>query len=302
MGSPSIDEIGPWSEVKLDILKRYAAEYSKILDTQRDPSFFHVYIDAFAGTGYHLSKTSREMVLGSPLNALQVDPPFREYHLIDLDGDKIAGLRELLGKRRDVHLHHGDCNLVLLEKVFPRVRFEDYKRGLCILDPYGLHLNWRVIQTAGMMKSLDVFINFPVYDININVLHHDVETASPVHIARLNAFWDDESWKQFAYEQTSPDLFGHIDLEKVSNRRFAEAFRKRLVKVAGFKRVPEPLPIAIVRARLCITYFSLLKKTLPIALLDTFSTSLAIGTSKDICLLIHKSSGPMRPGILFAGA
>lgn len=31
--------------------------------------------------------------------------------------------------------------------------------------------------------------------------------------------------------------------EKVSNDRFAEAFRKRLKKVAGFKRVPEPLPM-----------------------------------------------------------
>ncbi len=33
MGSPKIDEIGPWSEVKLDILKRYAVEYSKILSS-----------------------------------------------------------------------------------------------------------------------------------------------------------------------------------------------------------------------------------------------------------------------------
>ena len=30
MAGPKIDEIGPWSEVKLDILKRYAVEYSKI--------------------------------------------------------------------------------------------------------------------------------------------------------------------------------------------------------------------------------------------------------------------------------
>jgi three-Cys-motif partner protein len=84
MGAPKIDEIGPWSEVKLDILKRYAVEYSKILSKQRNPSFFHVYIDAFAGTGFHLSRKTGEMVLGSPLNALLVEPPFREYHLIDL--------------------------------------------------------------------------------------------------------------------------------------------------------------------------------------------------------------------------
>jgi three-Cys-motif partner protein len=91
------------------------------------------------------------MVLGSPLNALAVRPPFREYHLIDLDGDKIDGLRELIGQRQDVFLHTGDCNDVLLGKVFPRVLFEDYKRGPCLLDPYALTLDWKVIKRAGAM-------------------------------------------------------------------------------------------------------------------------------------------------------
>ena len=31
--------------------------------------------------------------------------------------------------------------------------------------------------------------------------------------------------------------------KKSSNERFAEAFRDRLKKVAGFKKVPEPLPM-----------------------------------------------------------
>ena len=112
---------------------------------------------------------------------------------------------------------------------------------LCLLDPYKLTLNWEVIQEAGSMKSLDIFINFPIHDINRTVLHHDPEGASPANIARLNAFWGDESWRDVAYEK-SQGLFGTIE-EKVSNRRFAEAFRDRLKKVAGFKRVPEPLPM-----------------------------------------------------------
>jgi three-Cys-motif partner protein len=205
-----------------------------------------VYIDAFAGTGYHLSKTTGEMVLGSPLNALHVRPPFREYHLIDLDGDKIDGLSKAIGKRRDVFLHKGNCNQVLLEEVFPKVQRGDFKsggfkRGLCLLDPYGLTLDWKVIQEAGRMQSLDIFINFPIYDININVLHHDPDTVSPLHIERMNTFWGDESWRDVAYEK-SPGLFGSIE-EKVSNRHLAEAFRERLKKVAEFKRVPEPLPV-----------------------------------------------------------
>ena len=63
---PKIDEIGPWTEIKLDILKRYATAYSTILSKQKNLA--HVYIDAFAGTGFHLSKTTREMVRGSPLH------------------------------------------------------------------------------------------------------------------------------------------------------------------------------------------------------------------------------------------
>jgi len=241
MPGPKIDEIGPWSEVKLDILKRYAVEYSKILSNQQNPPLSHVYIDAFAGTGYHLSETTGDMVLGSPLNALLVRPPFREYHLIDWDGDKTASLQQIVGSREDVHIYPGDCNVILPSHIFPRVRFEDYRRGLCILDPYGLHLDWQIIQTAGSMKSLDIFINFPIYDININVLHRDRSTVLPLHIERMNAYWGDESWRSVAYEETSPDLFGNTEVEKVSNERFAAAFRKRLKEVAKFKRVPEPL-------------------------------------------------------------
>ena len=230
---------GPWSEVKLDILKRYAVEYSKILSSQRNPSFFHVYIDAFAGAGFHLSERTGEMVLGSPLNALLVRPPFREYHLIDLDGDKITGLKQFLGDRKDVFLHKGDCNQVLLQDVFPNVLREDFRRGLCLLDPYGLTFDWRVIQRAGEMQSLDIFINFPIYDININVVHRDPQTVLPLHIERMNTYWGDESWRDVAYEK-SRGLFGDME-EKVTNRRFAEAFRERLKKIAGFQKVPQPL-------------------------------------------------------------
>lgn len=246
MAAPKIDEIGPWTEVKLDILKRYAVEYSKILSNQKTPPFFHVYIDAFAGAGYHLSKTTGEWVLGSPLNALLVQPPFREYHLIDLDGNRIAGLNEVIGQRSDVFLHEGNCNEVLLRDVFPRVKRDDftgggYKRGLCLLDPYGLTLDWKVIHEAGTMQSLDIFINFPIYDINLNVLHRDPSTVLPMHIERMNAYWGDESWRDVAYERSAPDLFGNIDLEKVTNQKFATAFGDRLRTVAAFKKVPEPL-------------------------------------------------------------
>ena len=239
--TPKFDEIGPWTEVKLDILKRYAVEYSKILSRQENPRLSHVYIDAFAGAGMHISKTTREMVPGSPLNALLVQPAFKEYFLIDLDADRAVNLRQMIGPRKDVHVYAGDCNDILLAEVFPQVQFKDYRRGLCVLDPYKLNLEWHVIREAGAMKSLDIFINFPIMDINRNVLRHDVDKVSPEDLQRMNALWGDESWKDIVYSSEG-NLF-NLNEKVATNETLAAAFGDRLKRVAGFKKVPKPLPM-----------------------------------------------------------
>ena len=234
------DEIGYWSEIKLDIVKEYAKKYSEILTAQKRPQLHHVYIDAFAGPGLHISKTSKSFVLGSPLNALLLSPPFREYFLIDTNHKKVEFLKGQVGTRNDVHIFEGDCNRVLLDAVFPNVLYEDFRRGLCLLDPYGLHLNWKVIETAGQMRTLELFLNFPVADINRKVLWRNPEGVSESDIKRMNTYWGDESWRQIAYT-TQRNLFGIP--EKEDNETIAEAFRQRLIKVARFKHVPEPLPM-----------------------------------------------------------
>lgn len=234
------DGIHYWSEVKLDIIKEYAGAYSRILSAQKKPSLYHVYIDAFAGAGMHLSKATGDFVKGSPLNALLIEPPFKEYHLIDLDSAKIDSLRKISAEYSNVTIHEGDCNKLLLEKVFPRVRYKDYKRALCLLDPYGLHLNWEVMHTAGQMQSIEIFLNFPVADMNRNVLWGNPEKVDQQQAARLTAFWGDESWRDAAYSKTG-NLFGWE--EKTNNESVAEAFRNRLKKVAGFAYVPEPMPM-----------------------------------------------------------
>jgi three-Cys-motif partner protein len=174
--------------------------YSTILTAQDRPRFHHVYIDAFAGAGVHLSKTTGERVEGSPVIAANTQPPFKEYHFIDLDGLKVGNLRRIFGRRPDVHVHHGDCNQIMLKEVLPRMRFEDFRRGLCLLDPYGLHLNWEVICTAGTMGTIDMFLNFPIADMNRNVFWRNADGVDEADIARMNAFWGDESWRNVAYE------------------------------------------------------------------------------------------------------
>jgi len=240
-GQLSFDEIGYWTEIKLDIVKDYAKEYSTILAKK---PFQYAYIDGFAGSGVHLSRDTQEFVLGSPLNALKIKPPFHEYFLVDLDGDKVEQLRSFpeIKDRPEVHVIHGNCNQVLLEEVFPKVKFEDYRRALCVLDPYGLQLNWEVIEVAGRMKSIEIFLNFPIMDMNRNALWRKPELASQEGRVRMTAFWGNESWLNAAYQQQTT-LFGDDEAIKLGNKQVVDAFSDRLKKVAGFKYVPEPIPM-----------------------------------------------------------
>jgi len=258
------DEIGYWSEIKLDIIKEYASAYSLIISRQDRPKFYHIYIDAFAGAGKHISKSTGDFVPGSPTNALLVDPPFREYHYIDLDEQKTESLSHIAGTRHNVHIYHDDCNQVLLDVVFPRAKYENYRRALCVLDPYGLHLNWEVIATAGKMGSVEIFLNFPVADMNRNVLWHQPEGVLPSQIERMNTFWGDDSWQKEAYTTSQQmQLFEEPKKEKTSNKAIAEAFRKRLQKVAGFQNVPEP--IAMRNRQNAVIYYLFFASHRPVA-------------------------------------
>jgi three-Cys-motif partner protein len=254
-----LDEIGPWSEIKLDILKEYAPAYSKIMTRNR---LSHAYIDGFCGAGEHRTKRGQKRVLGSPAIAIQVLPPFRDYYLIDLKGDKLDHLHTIVGSRPDVHLLHGNCNQLLLDKVFPEVRYEDFRRGLCILDPYALHLDWKVVLTAGKMKSLDLFLNFPIMDMNRNILWTQAERVDAQQAERMTTFWGDTSWRKVAYRHQQL-LFGEEDVKRRGNEAVVAAFRERLRTEAGFAHVAEPL--AMRNSKGAVVYYLFFASPKPVA-------------------------------------
>jgi len=236
------DRIGSWSIIKLEIIQKYARAYSEILSKQKKVNLHHVYVDAFAGPGKHRNRETGEFVRGSPQIALEINPPFKEYHFIDIDSDKVNELLLLTAQRPEAHVYYGDCNEILLNEVFPEINFENFRRGLCLLDPYGLHLKWEVMKTAGQMKSIDMFLNFPIADMNRNVLHRNPSKVSPSQIQRMNNYWGDESWREKTYI-TQNDMFGSKVMLKQGNERIVSAFRDKLIDIAGFQYVPKPLPM-----------------------------------------------------------
>ena len=240
MPEAGLDVVGYWTEIKLSILRDYSKTYATILSNQKIIKHY-AYIDGFAGVGMHISKTTGQEIEGSPSIALNLQPGFSHCHFIDLAGKRTDRLQKLAAGRSDVTVYHGDCNSILLNEVFPKCRYEDYRRALCLLDPYKLNPNWNVVQTAGQMRSIEIFLNFMIMDANMNVLWRNRDKVPVAQIERMRAFWGDDSWEQAGYT-TEPGLFGDIE-SKASNEAIVKAYRKRLQEVAGFKYVPEPLPM-----------------------------------------------------------
>lgn len=235
-----LDEIGYWSEIKIEILEKYASAYNRVLMNQKFIKK-RIYIDAFSGAGTHFSKEKGKLVPGSATVALNSHPPFTHYHFIDLNKEKLDFLRENSLDKDNVKYHSEDCNYVLLNKILPAIRYENFDRALLILDPYGLQLDWNVIEMAGKSKAIEIFLNFPIMDMNRNVLRKDKSKVSDLNRDRMNRFWGDNSWENIAYN-SEETLFGNEDV-KTDNQTVANEFRKRLRDVGGFNFVAEPIPM-----------------------------------------------------------
>lgn len=242
-----LDEIGEWSEIKLEIIKKYASAFTNIMKDQAWCQGY-VYIDAFAGAGVHIRRKTGEFVQGSPLNALEIENPFTEYHYIDIDKQKADTLKLLTRDKHNIHIYPKDCNETLVKKIFPLLTWGSKKRALCILDPYGLHLHWETILAAANLKTTEIFLNFPLMDMNRNVLHKDLTTASPDQMERMNRFCGTEEWQEILYEENRQmglfRDFGESYRIKVvnGNIKLGKWFKEeRLEEAAGFKYVPDPI-------------------------------------------------------------
>jgi len=256
------DEVGYWSEIKLEIVEKYGAAYTSAFRNARNLKKY--YIDGFSGAGVHVSKRTRGAVEGSPARALNVRPPFDGFYFIDMNADKTAYLQKLCGDRKDVHIHTGDSNTYLAKKLLPIIQYEKFNRALCLLDPYGLHLDWDVMLKAGQSKAIDMFLNFPVMDMNRNAFWKNIEGVPKDGVERMTRFWGDDSWKQVAYaESRQQDFFSSPSLVKQDNEAILTAFMTRLKTVAGFTYVPEPLPMK--NGNNAVVYYLIFASQKPVA-------------------------------------
>jgi len=90
---------------------------------------------------------------------------------------------------------------------------------------------------AGQLGTIEIFLNFPVMDMNRNVLWNNPDKVDPSQKDRMSFFWGDENWHEAAYSKHQ-GLFDTIE-EKNSN----EVLLKHLGKDFKKWRVLSMFPV-----------------------------------------------------------
>lgn len=138
--------------------------------------------------------------------------------------------------------YNADCNEVMLESVLPRFSFAKCTRALCVLDPYKLTLDWKVVCAAGSSQAVEVFINFPVMQMNRNCKHENTSEILPGELKAMDRFWGDRSWHSVMFRPSAQtNLFGDEEMDRTENMDLVNAYCKRLREVADFGFVADPL-------------------------------------------------------------
>lgn len=235
---------GDWTQEKLERVRKYLSAYTTIFAT--NPRARHlkpVYVDAFAGSGYRANKRKKfatndvfpefadtdtqAFVKGSVRIALEVDPPFKGYLLIERDDAYAEQLQNLKDEFPDkapiIQIVRADANEYL--KRWCATTDWDHTRAVVFLDPYGMQVDWTVIQAIAATKAIDLWILFPI-GMAVNRLLTTGRPPPEEWREALTRIFGTAEWEK-AFYKTEPraDLFDEETLQHV--------------KLADFKKIGE---------------------------------------------------------------
>lgn len=234
---------GPWTELKLDVLKRYLESYVKALKNQ---PFHKVYIDSFAGDGAVETKTGR-VLAGSARIALDIDG-FDEYVFIEREDEYIKALQELCSHypTKKVTLLSGDANQQV-KKWVSTVAKVQRMRGVAFFDPFGMELAWDTLQAVAQTRVLDVW-----YWFSLSGLYRQTPRSrhkiSDDKIASVTKVFGTDQWLTDFYSE-NPQLSWFEDTEDYvrADVQYLEDWAKRRLETI-FPAVAKPLRLPLTGA------------------------------------------------------
>src|SRR5713101_5337050 len=172
---------GDWTTDKLDRLRKYLEAYMVIFSRNPKARMLQTtYVDAFAGTGYRKRDSSKtgqtalfqdlaepeaeEFLKGSPRIALEIANPFSKYLFVERDPSRAKELEKLKAdfptKAPAISIVEGDANAEL-RKWVSETNWK-LNRAVVFLDPFGMQVEWSLIETLGRTQAIDLWLLFPL--------------------------------------------------------------------------------------------------------------------------------------------
>lgn len=214
---------GAWTDRKVELIRRYLDSYTTALKHTR---FDLIYVDAFAGTGYRSAKgrapdpllftdipAIADLSKGSARVALEIeDRPFDQYMFIEKNKSHHSALNLLRAEFPDradrMNIVRGDANTRILE--FCQTTNWNRTRAVMFLDPYGMQVEWGLIEAIADTRCIDLWYLFPV--MAIVRMTPKSGRIIPAWEKRIDLVLGDKGWREVFYRNgLQTDLFPGMD-------------------------------------------------------------------------------------------
>ncbi|GBH32041.1 three-Cys-motif partner protein TcmP [Sphingobium xenophagum] len=221
------------TERKLQAVQKYLGAFTTALKKQ---SFELIYVDACAGSGSSAVRREErqgqlidvdEITIGSAVRALQIGTPFDRYVLNDAKRKNARSLKSIVDSQfvtlRDrVTIMQSDANQALV-KLCQSTNWRK-SRAVVFLDPFGLQLNFSMVEELGKTQAVDLWYLVPVFGMSRQI-KGDGSILEPGG-TRIDNMLGTQAWRKgvIIERRGETDLFGEVtpSIEKVANSAWFE--------------------------------------------------------------------------------
>ena len=255
---------GAWTEIKLDILRKYLEFYTKALSKQ---GFELLYIDAFAGTGSRteivpsvpiLGQEEKKISLdGSARIALNIEQQFDRYLFIETNSKRIKELEKIRDEFHNTYIEikNADANTVITELASKPIWDCNKFRGVIFIDPYGMEVSWETLNAIVTTESFDVWYLFPISGV-CRQAARDNKKMEEYKKEALDKLFGTREWENAFYVKTTKlGLFETTEntVRKLTIKQMEEWVSNRLKTI--FTHVSVPVVLPATGAQLYSLYF-----------------------------------------------
>ena len=233
---------GPWTQEKLEILRRYLDTYTTALKNKR---FTLTYIDAFAGAGGMYIDSDDEYAEfhefheGSTKIALEIsDKQFDRLVFIEENSGRIQSLQALANQYsgRNISIIEGNTNQEI-PNFCNSMRSSD--RAVVFLDPFATEVSWDTVKAIADTEKIDCWILFPLMAIT-RMMPTGKEPNEAMSNQLDRIFGGRQYWQQNYQDSLQIPLFDNRPRREreQGNEKIADSYKEQLRTV--FHCVAEP--------------------------------------------------------------